>query len=186
MPHNFIGLLEKTKSPTPGFNKMVLLLNEIFRECVISRNLWPPRLPDLTPPDFYLWGAAKSAVYRDCPHKLNELKTAITTYTRNITQEDLQKVFANKIKRVQACIDTHGHHFKHLSLSTQRYSVLALPCINVCHHISTRLYCSLHAQRLSEHTVYSVLMISSLFLEHKDCPQIVLDRTQPKQAHFTY
>jgi hypothetical protein len=27
---------------------------------------------------------------------------------------DLQKVIANKIKRVQACIDTSGHHFRHL------------------------------------------------------------------------
>jgi hypothetical protein len=52
-------------------------------------------------------GAAKSAVYRDRPHVLNELKTAITAYIRNISQADLQKVFANKIKWVQACIDTH-------------------------------------------------------------------------------
>jgi hypothetical protein len=27
---------------------------------------------------------------------------------------DLQKVFANKIKRVQACIDAREHHFQHL------------------------------------------------------------------------
>jgi hypothetical protein len=45
---------------------------------------------------------------------LNELKTAIIAYVRNISQADLQEVFANKIKWVQACIDTRGHHFKHL------------------------------------------------------------------------
>jgi hypothetical protein len=45
---------------------------------------------------------------------LNELKTAITAYIRNILQADLQKVFVNKIKRVQACIDARGHHFQHL------------------------------------------------------------------------
>jgi hypothetical protein len=27
---------------------------------------------------------------------------------------DLQEVFANRIKRVQACIDSRGHHFQHL------------------------------------------------------------------------
>jgi len=59
-------------------------------------------------------GAAKSAVYRDCPRMLKELKTAITVYIRNISQADLQKVFANKIKRVQACVDDIGHHFLHL------------------------------------------------------------------------
>jgi hypothetical protein len=60
-------------------------------------------------------GAAKSAMYRDRQHTLNELKTSITAYIRNIAQADLQKVLANKIKRVQACIDARGHHFKHLS-----------------------------------------------------------------------
>jgi hypothetical protein len=44
----------------------------------------------------------------------NELKTAITAYIRNISQADLLKVFADKIKRVQACIDACGHHFQHL------------------------------------------------------------------------
>jgi hypothetical protein len=45
---------------------------------------------------------------------LDELKTAITAYIRNISKADLQKVFVNKIKLVQACIDGHGHHFQHL------------------------------------------------------------------------
>jgi hypothetical protein len=59
-------------------------LNEIFEERVISRNLWHPRSPDLTPPDFYLWGATKSGVYRDRPLTLYELNSAITAYIRNI------------------------------------------------------------------------------------------------------
>jgi hypothetical protein len=33
---------------------------------------------------------------------------------KNIGLVDLQEVFANKIKRVQACIDARGHHFQHL------------------------------------------------------------------------
>jgi hypothetical protein len=73
--------LRETKSRTRGLSKVAILrtqlknsmklLNEIFGECVIFRNLWPPRSPDLTPPDFYLWGAAKSAVYRDRSSMLN-------------------------------------------------------------------------------------------------------------------
>jgi hypothetical protein len=53
------------------------LLNEIFGERVISTNLWPPCLLDLTPPDFYLWGATKSAMSHH-PRTLNDLKTAVT------------------------------------------------------------------------------------------------------------
>jgi hypothetical protein len=51
--------------------------------------------------------AEKYAVYRDRPRTFNKLKAAITAYI----QADLKKVFANKIKRVQACIDARGHHF---------------------------------------------------------------------------
>jgi hypothetical protein len=50
----------------------------------------------------------------DRPSTLNELKTAITAFIRNISQADLQKLFVNKIKRVQACIDARGHQFHHL------------------------------------------------------------------------
>ena len=53
--------------------------------------------------------------YRDCPRTLNAFKTAVTVYIRNISQADLQKMFANKIKRVQACMNARGHHFRHLS-----------------------------------------------------------------------
>jgi hypothetical protein len=72
-------------------------LNEISGERVISRNLWPHRSTDLTPPDFYQLGAAKSVVYRDRSRKLSNLKTAITAFIRNISQADLQNVFANNI-----------------------------------------------------------------------------------------
>jgi hypothetical protein len=55
-----------------------------------------------------------SAVYRDRPRTLNELETAITAFVRNVSQADLQKLFVNEIKGVQACIDPRGHHFQHL------------------------------------------------------------------------
>jgi hypothetical protein len=48
------------------------------------------------------------------PSTLNGLKTEITACIRNVSQADLQKVFVNKIKRIQACIDARGHHFQHL------------------------------------------------------------------------
>jgi DNA-binding FrmR family transcriptional regulator len=58
--------------------------------------------------------AEKSAVCRDRLRRLNELKTALTAYMRNISQAHLQEVFANKIKRVKACIDARGHYFQQL------------------------------------------------------------------------
>jgi len=155
--------LEKTKSPTPGFNKMALLRTQLIiplNFCMrffgehISRNLWPPRSPDLTPPDFCLSGVANSAVCRDRPRTLNEVKTAITAYIRNITQADLQKMFANKIKRVQACIDARGHHITSNTFYKCTSTFRTYLCVrHLCHHISTGLYRTRSAQRLSERTV---------------------------------
>ena len=75
--------------------------------------MWPPRSPDLNPPDFYLWAAAKSAVYRDRPRTLDDLQAAITAFIQSISSEQLIAVFRNKISRVQACIDAKGGHFQH-------------------------------------------------------------------------
>jgi hypothetical protein len=74
---------------------------------IISKDIWPPRSPDLTPPD-YLWGAIKGAIYKDNPHTLLELKEAIAYFIKNIPPIELSRVFANKIRRVDACIKTHG------------------------------------------------------------------------------
>ena len=38
---------------------------------------WPPRSPDLTPPDFFLWGYLKSKVYVNKPRTVAELKDNI-------------------------------------------------------------------------------------------------------------
>ena len=75
----------------------------------------------------------QAAVYRDRPRKLNELKTTINAYIRNIAQADLQNVFANKIKRVQAC--------------RRSWTSLPTPFIS--------------AQRLSEHPVFNPAVATS-------------------------
>ncbi|KAG1653194.1 R3H domain-containing protein 2 [Nymphon striatum] len=62
--------------------------------------VWLARSPDLTPPDFYLWGAAKGHVYKNNPRNIDELKLEIKNYIQSITAETLRSVFVNKIKRV--------------------------------------------------------------------------------------
>jgi hypothetical protein len=59
-------------------------------------------------------GEQQIAVYHDLPLTLNELKTVVTVFIRNISQADLQKVFANKIEQIHDCIDSRGRHFQHL------------------------------------------------------------------------
>ena len=46
----------------------------------LALQFWPPRFPDLTPCDFFLWGFVKEAVYvPSLPTTLDNLKTRITT-----------------------------------------------------------------------------------------------------------
>jgi hypothetical protein len=35
---------------------------------------WPARSPDLSPPDFFLWGVLKDLVYKNKPRNVDELK----------------------------------------------------------------------------------------------------------------
>ena len=83
-------------------------------ERTISKGLWPPRSPDLSSCDFYLWGTLKQKVYANNPDNLDQLKGNITNAIRRITREELQAVSANVVKRAQKYIDVNGEHFQHL------------------------------------------------------------------------
>lgn len=58
----------------------IAFLQTILPGRVISRYgdvSWPPRFPDITPCDFFLWGYVKSNVYVDKPRNIQELKKSI-------------------------------------------------------------------------------------------------------------
>jgi hypothetical protein len=48
-----------------------------FGDRLISKNLWPPRSPDLTPPDLFLWGLLRGHVYSNKLQTTDTLKDAI-------------------------------------------------------------------------------------------------------------
>ena len=55
---------------------------------------WPPRSPDLTPSNFFLWGHVKSLVYvPPYPANVNELKQRITIALKTVTQDMLHRVW---------------------------------------------------------------------------------------------
>ena len=74
---------------------------------------WPPRSPDLTPPDFFLWGLLKDRVYRHSFEDIDELKLAITEEVNGIPLEMCQKACDNVSLRLQACIDNNGAMVDH-------------------------------------------------------------------------
>src|SRR5258705_10062310 len=53
------------------------LIESFFPDRVVSKGRWPPRSPDLSPPDFFLWGMLKGTVYGNKPRTLAALEDNI-------------------------------------------------------------------------------------------------------------
>lgn len=75
---------------------------------------WPPRSPDLTPLDFFLWGFLKDRVYRTKPANLDELRQNIIDETGLITPQMLGKVKRSFYERLASCQEVGGHQFEQL------------------------------------------------------------------------
>ncbi|KAJ4447919.1 hypothetical protein ANN_09928 [Periplaneta americana] len=80
----------------------------------ITWNLWPPRSPNLTTPDFFLWDYLKDRVYATRPQTLDDLKHNITQEIQAIDNRVLQRVASNMERRVELCLMQDGGHFQHL------------------------------------------------------------------------
>lgn len=79
-------------------NNSLQLLQELFGTRLISLRTtheWAPHSPDLGPPDFWFWGAAKAEIYAFKPSTLTKLKQNVEAYTASVTQETCQKVGGN-------------------------------------------------------------------------------------------
>lgn len=76
---------------------------------------WPPRSPDLTPCDFFLWGHVKNSVYvPHVPTNLEELRSRITASIRSVTSEMLQNVWREFDYRLDVVRAAQGGHIEHL------------------------------------------------------------------------
>jgi len=89
-------------------------IKSFFGNCAISKGLWPQRSPDLTPPDYFLWGYLKGTVYQNIPRTIDALKANITEEIQAVTVDVLARTFQNMVRRVQSPLDANGGHFQHM------------------------------------------------------------------------
>ncbi|XP_008116993.1 uncharacterized protein LOC100557975 [Anolis carolinensis] len=92
-------------------------LNETFPDRWIGRRgsvEFPPRSPDLTPLDFFLWGYLKSRVYATKPNTLEELKIAIVEKCCEIRSETLREICNSVLRQCEQCIAAQGQLFEYL------------------------------------------------------------------------
>lgn len=97
------------------------ILRDFFDGRIISRfgNLnWPPRSPDLTAPDFFLWGYLKQKVFASRPATILELKEQIRNEIAGINGDLLRRVMINFELRIQKCIEVEGGHLEDMIFKT--------------------------------------------------------------------
>ncbi|GBN17496.1 hypothetical protein AVEN_204412-1 [Araneus ventricosus] len=103
--------------------KVFRFLDEYFGKIVIASDYlkftgtemdWPPYSPDLTPCDYFLWGALKDTVYGKQPSLLDELESAICVACNSISVETLKDVMPNFILRLRHLIFSNGEHFENI------------------------------------------------------------------------
>jgi hypothetical protein len=74
---------------------------------------WPPRSPNLTPCDFFLWGYVKDRVYMPpLPTNLPELRCTIVAAVATITPDMLTRVWEEFNYWVDVCRVTNGAHIE--------------------------------------------------------------------------
>lgn len=95
-------------------------LDQIFPSRWLGRRgaiEWPPRSPDLTPMDFFVWGVVKDDVYGRKPSTVREMKLYITdSFNRINENKDLCSNVCRGVKcRLEECAANEGRQFEHLS-----------------------------------------------------------------------
>ena len=89
---------------------------------------WPPRSPDATPCDFFLWGYVKDQVYvPPLPASIPELKVRIRTAIETITTDMLQTVWNEIDYRVDVLQNHKGCTYRApIRYVTKAWSVVLL------------------------------------------------------------
>ena len=124
--HQFEGYNSRTWMQQDGAtchtsNVTLPVVKEIFPNKLISRRgdiPWPPRSPDLTPCDFFLWGYLKSRVYHNKPTTISQLKENIHEEIAAIHRSMCQLVFQSLRSRLQECQRRDGTHLDDVIFKT--------------------------------------------------------------------
>jgi len=90
-------------------------LQELFGPQIVSlgqQQEWPPRSPDLTPCDFFLWGYLKSKIFTTPPADIFELRRTIINEFQLLqnNREFIIRAVRSMLRRSQLCLERDGGH----------------------------------------------------------------------------
>lgn len=105
------GYFQQDNATAHKTRESLTRIREFYDNRVIE---FPPRSPDLTILDYFIYPYLKNTVYKNNPQNLEELQEAISNACNAITVQMLANAFENMKRRVNSCIATGGEHFEHL------------------------------------------------------------------------
>lgn len=115
MGHSTGVWFQQDGAPAHAAKNTLALLQNTFETNIISRaclHEWPPRSPDLSPCDFYLWGRAKDIAYKDGSFSsVAEMQEGITRAFRVIREEKMEEINRAILavpRRMEKCINLNG------------------------------------------------------------------------------
>ncbi|KAG5319819.1 TC1A transposase, partial [Pseudoatta argentina] len=90
-------------------------LNATYNDRWIGRRgsvEWPPCSPDLTSPDFFLWGYLKNIVFAERPTTRDDFMDRIHRACAAIPRAILLRTVDNFPNRLQLCLEANGDNFE--------------------------------------------------------------------------
>jgi hypothetical protein len=74
--------------------------------------LWPPRSPDLSILDFFLWGFLKNIIYQNRHNTIQELQHAVEEAFRKVQPVHLLNAIRAIARRCELCLRENGNQFE--------------------------------------------------------------------------
>jgi hypothetical protein len=75
---------------------------------------WPARSPDLTPPDFFLWGTLKNIIYKTTVNTRDDLRIRILNAFASLSRRAIARSVVKIRQKINKCIAVQGNLFEHL------------------------------------------------------------------------
>ena len=90
-------------------------LQQLFLDRIMSLGRdheWPPRSPDQTLLDFFIWGYLKIKVFLTQPANLTDLHQRIIMEAAQIPQDMIIRAMRDMRRRAEICIRNNGGHIE--------------------------------------------------------------------------
>ncbi|XP_025194313.1 uncharacterized protein LOC112593936 [Melanaphis sacchari] len=110
--------VKKAQDGAPAHNAIIVreYLNQTFGHKWMGTYgpvQWPPRSPDITPLDYFLWGHLKTVVYANPPINLEDLKNKIIIACSELTEDQIITATQRELlRRMEACVENNGNNFE--------------------------------------------------------------------------